>query len=146
MRVVLYIPGQADTEIRPLLREELPMQQNSSPALQAAIAEGVNLTSAEVSEAAVYLMADFSGEQVSDFIQKLAKAHNLPVAVFSEADVVNIYDVRRRRDGNDKIIEGAGEITPAEIEKVMTDPRWDFMADNINEPRLAVISQMVDQL
>lgn len=122
------------------------MQQNSSPALQATLAEGVNLTNAEVSEAATYLMADFSGEQVSDFITKLAKAHNLPVAVFSEADVVNIWDVRRRSDMDDQIIEGVGEITPAEIEKVMTDPRWAFMADNINEPGLKVISELVDQL
>jgi hypothetical protein len=122
------------------------MKPNASSAYNGTIAEGVNLTNAEVSEVALHLMADFSGEQVSDFIQKLAKAHHLPVAVFSEADVKNVYDVRRRMDGNDKIIEGAGEITPAEIEKVMTDPRWDFMADNINEPGLAVISQMVDQL
>lgn len=122
------------------------MKQNASPAYNATIAEGVNLTNAEVSEVALHLMADFTGPQAAAFIEKLAKANNLPVAVFSEQDVVNSWDLQRRMDANDKIIEGAGEITPAEIKKVMTDPRWDFMADNINEPGLAVIAQMVDQL
>jgi hypothetical protein len=45
------------------------MKQNASPAYNGTIAEGVNLTNGEVSEVALHLMADFSGEQVSDFIQ-----------------------------------------------------------------------------
>lgn len=122
------------------------MKQNASPAYNATIAEGVNLTNAEVSEVALHLMADFSGEQVSDFIQKLAKAHNLPVAVFSEADVTNVYDVRRRMDLDDNTVAGVAVITPAQIEAVMSDPSWEFMADQINEPGLKIIADLVDQL
>lgn len=122
------------------------MKQNASPAYNGTIAEGVNLTNGEVSEVALHLMADFSGEQVSDFIQKLAKAHSLPVAVFSEADVKNVYDVRRRMDLEDNTMEGVAEIAPAQIEAVMSDPSWEFMADQINEPGLKIIADLVDQL
>lgn len=122
------------------------MKQNASPAYNSTIAEGVNLTNAEVSEVALYLMADFSGEQASDFITKLAKAHRLPVAVFSEADVVNIYDLRRRSELDETPVEGVEPISPAQLDQITTDSRWDMMADDLNEPGLKIIAEMVDEL
>jgi hypothetical protein len=66
--------------------------------------------------------------------------------VFSEADVKNVYDVRRRMDLEDNTMEGVAEIAPAQIEAVMSDPSWEFMADQINEPGLKIIADLVDQL
>lgn len=122
------------------------MQQNASPAYNSTIAEGVNLTNTEVSEVALHLMADFSGDQAADFIKKLAKAHCLPVAVFSEADVENVYDVRRRMDIDDNTISNVPPITYNQTRDVMTNSRWVFMDDTINEPGLKVIADLVDEL
>jgi len=122
------------------------MQQNASPAYQSTLAAGTHLTTAEVTQAALYLMEGFTGEQASDFITKLARHHNLPVAVFSEADIENIYDLRRRSELDETPKPDVAPISQAQLDKITSDSRWNMLADDINEPGLKIIADMVDEL